>query len=188
MLKSFVNLVLDSEYTFYHILKRKLNYSPSRWCYFSYPGGLLCSRADWTLAEPGYAPPLWSTSSLGKQGRAAPRGEEIRPLAVVQTAVTHTDAGPQEAALFVCPVYTFMLLFLFYFWDLMPVELLLTKKLKELAQFQVGFLGAGSKNPEELTIHLVFLCWLLNGIPVVPRMAWCSRYLVSSQRTSHFAF
>lgn len=84
--------------------------------------------------------------------------------------------------------HTHLCLFLFYCWDLIPVELLLTKKLKELAQFQVGFLGAGSKNPKELTIHLVFLCWMLNGIPVVPRMAWCSRYLVNSQRTSQFAF
>lgn len=70
----------------------------------------------------------------------APRGEQNTDRCA-DPAVTHTDAGPQEAVLFVCPVHTFMPLFLFYFCELIPVELLLTKKLKELAQFQVGFQG-----------------------------------------------
>lgn len=167
---------------------------------FFIPKWSLLQSRPWTLTEPGCASPLFSTSSRGKQGRAGWRGgqaatslwpPEKRSSEHQQLcrlcSYPHGRWASGGCAL-VCPVYTFMPLFLFYCWDLIPVELLLTKKLKELAQFQVGFLGAGSKNPEELTIHLVFLCWMLNGIPVVPRMAWCSRYLVNSQRTSQFAF
>lgn len=118
----------------------------------------------------------------------SPREEEIRAPTVVQALQLPTRTLGLRRLCSLSVPHTHLCLFLFYCWDLIPVELLLTKKLKELAQFQVDFLGAGSKNPKELTIHLVFLCWMLNGIPVVPRMAWCSRYLVNSQRTSQFAF
>lgn len=166
---------------------------------FFIPKWSLLQSRPWTLAEPGCASPLWSTSSLGKQGRAGwRRGHAASSLCPLEKrssehqqlcmlcSYPHGRWASGGCALSV--PHTHLCLFLFYCWDLIPVELLLTKKLKELAQFQVGFRGAGSKNPKELTIHLVFLCWMLNGIPVVPRMAWCSHYLVNSQRTSQFAF
>lgn len=111
MLKSFVNLVWDSENTFYHIFKRKLNYGLSRWCYFSFPSGL-CYRADRELwLSQGVHPhcdPLPLRASRGGQAEE----EDMRPPPCVPqrrgdqstnscagSAVTHTDAGPQEAVL-----------------------------------------------------------------------------------------
>lgn len=160
----------------------------------------LCYRADRELwlsqgVHPHCDPlPLWASREGMLKRRAcgllpvSPREEEIRTPTVVQALQLPTRTLGLRRLCSLSVPHTHLCLFLFYCWDLIPVELLLTKKLKELAQFQVGFLGAGSKNPKELTIHLVFLCWMLNGIPVVPRMAWCSRYLVNSQRTSQFAF
>lgn len=81
----------------------------------------LCYRADRELwlsqgVHPHCDPlPLWA--SRGGQAEE----EDMRPPPCVPqrrgdqntnscagSAVTHTDAGPQEAVLFVCPAYTFM--------------------------------------------------------------------------------